>query len=110
MGFFEEMGRKRESDFYSHVSEEVKQRVEKRTKIGVEEFERMTLNSYEATLVYPLLDDVAYVKLVRRFLLNCSERKLYPLEVATTYDQALLGSMVEGLCQRLEESRRNPPT
>lgn len=102
MGFFEELARRRESEFYSHISSEVKARVEIGKEMGPEEFKKLEINSYEATLIYPTLSNAALVELVRRFLNNCGQRKLGRMEVASTYDEELLGRSIYLLCDRLE--------
>ena len=102
MNFFNKLSAKIKADYMGNVSDQIQQLVAAGKTISQKQFDGLQMNSYEAKLVYPLLDHEAYISLVRRCLTNCSQRPLSKYQVGSTYDEALLGYLVEGLCQRLE--------
>ena len=103
MSFLEDFANRKEIEFNAHVRPEIRKMVEAGRKLTTDEYEKLRLNSYEAVLIYPLLDDVAFVRLIRHCLSNSGVNQSGRWTVETTYDEVLLGRLVYQLCDRLEQ-------
>jgi len=102
MSFLEELGKRREAEFFSHVRDEIKSMFDRNMRLNYEQYERMRMNSYEAVLVLQLLDDPALLRVVRHFVDNCGQEKLSRFDTGTTYDEVLLGRLIYILCDRFD--------
>lgn len=99
---FKELGDNRRAEYLSHVGAEILDRVRRPQLIGLAEWRRMRLNSYEFELVYPKLDDEALSQAASYCLKNCQRRDgRRPVDV---YDDAAMVIFLPLLIDRLRKS------
>lgn len=81
-----------------HVRPEIQALATRRTPVTLEEWRELRVNSYEQELLYPQLDDEAFLYALDNVLLNCSLKSVR--RPCVVYDEALQVIFVPELRQR----------
>ena len=108
MNGFKKFSEELEERFMSHISPEIRARVESGLPVTWTEYENLRGNSYERKVLYPLLDDEALVNLTELCLKNSSCGRLGRFSLAKHYDEALIGEMLPMLLDRFKKRTEVP--
>lgn len=103
---FEAMNAQRKKEFMSHVSDEVRARLERSDRITWEEYESMRANSYERKLLQGKLTDEALIKLLDYCYMQSSFRRLHKYGLPKDYNEAVTGELLPMLLERLKNKEQ----
>jgi len=99
MSFITKYAKEDEDNFNSHISEEIKDKINKKQVISLEEYKEMRINGYEQKRILPLLSDDAFIWHIKNAIKNRGYN-VSSLQLPDHYDHYLSTDGIDELLKR----------